>query len=180
VLKQQEFDFNKRLPPPRGPVLVRLTDLEIQQCKQFGTRIRQESLRLGLRDKHGFDGNPELALLHHISGACGELAASKVYRFKWEQRINIFHAPDLGCATQVRTLRRRHYDLIVRPADSDDHFFILVTGQYPHPVFWVIGHIKGRNAKRPEWFVTVNNRPRAYFVPQRHLAAPPPQQQTNL
>jgi hypothetical protein len=154
---------------------VYLTEPELQRCAEVGRRIRAESLRHRLRDKHGFTGDPELALNQQISGACGEYAASLVYRIPWEGRINNFHGPDLGQKTQVRTLRGDWYDLIVRPTDAPEHFYILVCGQYPHPWFNVVGHILGAKARQVGVWRTPNGRPPAWFVPQKELTpAPPP------
>lgn len=102
----------------------------------------------------------------HCEGACGELALAKKLGLYWNGSIDTFSANDLP-GLQVRTRSRPEYELIIRPQDSDDAIWVLLTGQSPE--FWVRGWIRGREAKQKEWLRSYGNRPEAYFVPTDRL-----------
>jgi len=128
-------------------------------------RRQIEALRQHRPDRHGFDGEDGWTI--HIEGAAGEMAVAKLRNRYWNGSVNTFKTGgDVG-AVQVRTRSKAHYDLIVRDDDRNDDAFFLVIGSIP--VFDVVGWIKGRDAKRPEWLQTYGERPPAYFVPQSAL-----------
>jgi hypothetical protein len=68
---------------------------------------------------------------------------------------------------EVRTRSESDYDLIIRDNDKLDSIYVLVVGQCP--TYRVIGWMRGRDGRRPEYEQTYGNRPRAYFVPQAAL-----------
>lgn len=132
-------------------------------ASEIGRLRHLVSVKRGLLDQHGFTGD---GWAEHIEGACGELAVAKALGRYWDGSVNTFEQPDLP-GLQVRTRSQTYYDLIVRPADSDDDLFVLVTGRCPRYV--VRGWIKGADAKQEQWLQTHGNRPGAYFVPQSAL-----------
>jgi hypothetical protein len=121
------------------------------------------SIKAGLQDAHGLK---TAGWSEHIEGACGEMAAAKALGIYWDGSINSFSRDDLP-GLQVRTRSQDHYDLIVRPSDSDDSTFLLVTGRCPH--YTVHGWIKAADAKRPEYEQAHGGRTPAYFVPRDAL-----------
>jgi hypothetical protein len=144
-------------------VAVTLAWHEYAMASEIG-RLRQlASVRHGRRDQHGFEG---LGWSEHIEGACGELAVAKHLNVYWDGSVDTFKADDLP-HLQVRTRSLHHYDLLVRPQDSDEAIWVHVTGRCP--VYRVHGWLYGHEAKKPCWLQAVGGRPPAYFVPQAAL-----------
>ena len=143
---------------------VSLTWYEAAMGAEVG-RLRQLSaVKEGLVNRHGFDGG---GWTEHIEGACGEIAVAKHLGVYWGGSVNTFKAPDLDGGLQVRTRSREDYDLIVRPGDSDEDTFVLVTGKCPH--YTIRGWILGRDAKQEKFRADHGGRPSAYFVPHECL-----------
>ena len=142
---------------------VRLSWHESAMASDVG-RLRQlAAIKAGLMDRHGYAGN---GWAEHIEGAMGELVVAKVLDIYWDGSVNTFSRSDLP-GIEVRTRSKGDYELIVRPHDSDESVFVLVTGKCP--IYVVRGWIKGRDAKRPEWLKEHGSRPPAHFVPQEAL-----------
>lgn len=70
--------------------------------------------------------------------------------------------PDLGQGTEVRHTCRDHGGLIVRPKDSPERVYLLVTGSLPR--YRVVGHLAGEKAMRDEF-----RRDDMWLVPQNRL-----------
>lgn len=137
---------------------------EIAMAADVGVRRKVGSLQRG-REDHGFgpsDWNVD------IMGAIAECACAKALNRYWDGSVDTFKQGDVGKA-QVRWVENENLCLIVRPADSGDDFFVLVTGKVP--TLNVVGYIKGSVAMRDEWRRSPNNQPPAYFVPQSALTA---------
>lgn len=136
---------------------------EAAMASEIG-RLRQlVSVKRGLLDQHGYSGD---GWSEHIEGACGELAVAKALGRYWDGSVNTFEQPDLP-GLQVRTRSQPYYDLIVRPSDSDEDLYVLVTGRCPR--YFVRGWVTGAEAKKEQWLQHHGNRPAAYFVPQSAL-----------
>lgn len=142
---------------------VTLASHEMATAAWVGVRRQVEARRKGLPDKHGFDGD---GWGSHIEGAGGEMAVAKALNRYWDGSVNTFRAPDLP-GMQVRTRSRHDFELLVRPNDSRDEVFVLVTGQMPN--YTVHGWIRGHEAMRDEWSKQHGGRPPAYFVPHEAL-----------
>jgi hypothetical protein len=142
-------------------VTVRLTWHEVSFAAHVGLVRHASALRAGLINGYGRD--EVHAWGDHIEGACGEMAAAKALGVYWEPTVNTFRTGGDVKDWQVRTRRESHRELFVRPHDSDDAAFILVTGCVP--VFEVVGWVPGHEAKREEWLKAHGGRPPAYFVP---------------
>jgi hypothetical protein len=114
----------------------------------------------GRADAHGLGKADGWGM--HIEGAAGEMAADKAMDLYWSPTVNTFKSGgDVGHSIQVRTRSRHRYDVIVRADDRDDDTFVLVTGRPPD--FRVHGTIRGRDAKRKEWWAEHGGRPGAWF-----------------
>jgi hypothetical protein len=149
---------------PRGIPLV-LTPLEAQLAVAVGTCRQEESVRAGLKDRHGFDGKRGLEL--HIEGAGGEIAFAKAFGLYPGFTVNTFKAADVGANVQVRTRSERRYGLIVRAEDLDTDVFVHVIGILP--AYSIMGWMYGAEAKKPGYLATHGERPPAYFVPSEEL-----------
>lgn len=123
------------------------------------------SLKAGRKDAYGYDG---LGWSEHIEGACGEMALAKCLGIYWDGSVNSFKSEDLP-GIQIKTRSREDYELIVRPADSRESAYVLVTGKCPS--YEIKGWIRGDDAMKDEWLQSHGGRPPAYFVP--HLALRP-------
>ena len=142
-----------------------LSKAEVATAAIVGMRRHIEALWANRKDQHGFDG--EDGWTKHIEGACGECAVAKHLGRYWNFSCNTFKAGgDVG-KLQVRTRSEPHWDLIVRPDDSGDDIFVLVTGKAP--TFEIRGWMRGRDAKQSKWWTTPNSRPKQWFVPQAEL-----------
>ncbi len=146
-------------------MIVTLEWHEVMLAAGVGMRRHIAALRAGRPDRHGFNGQTGWTI--HAEGACGEMAIAKALGLYWNGSVDTFKSfGDVG-ALQVRTRSRPEYELIVRPDDSDDDTFVLITGTAP--TFTVVGAILGGLAKRDEWLQDYGGRPAAYFVPHSEL-----------
>jgi hypothetical protein len=127
-------------------------------------RLRQiSSLRRGLKDKHGYDGDGWGV---HIEGGLGELCVAKVLNVYYDGSIDVFQRADVG-DLHVRTRSRHDYELIVRENDDPAARFVLVTGKAPK--YRVRGWILGADAMKGEYLRSHGGREPAYFVPHSAL-----------
>ena len=101
---------------------------------------------------------------NHLEGACGELAVAKALGRYWDGSVDTFKKPDV-CGFQVRTALS-HKNLIIRPIDSGEDNFVLVTGN--SPVYEIHGWIKGSEGKQDQFWRTDVRSP-AWFVPIKYL-----------
>lgn len=145
-------------------VKVVLTIGEMHLAAENGTLRVIESIKKGLKDRHGFEG-PGWDI--NVEGAAGEIAAAKALGTYWGGTVNTFKTVgDVG-ALEVRTRSKDYYELIVREGDNSDAVFILVTGRAP--TFNVVGWIKASDAKQKKFSKRHGGRPPAYFVPHDDL-----------
>ena len=90
---------------------------EVMLGGMTGVMRHVKSLKKGLKDAHGYDG--EDGWTKHIDGALGEVVVAKALDHYWGGPIDTFKSADLGDIIQVRTRSRADYELIVRPDDLD-------------------------------------------------------------
>ena len=103
----------------------------------------------------------------HLLGAKGEMAVAKGLNLYWSGSVGTFRTGgDVG-RLQVRCGSGDDYKLLVRPVDRDTDVFVLVVGT--GPVFRLAGWSTGRAAKQQIWYRTFDDRPPAFFMPQRFL-----------
>jgi hypothetical protein len=130
--------------------------------------LRQaQNLAFGRRDKHGAPTDPAEAYRIHLLGAAGEVAVAERLGIFYDGALGRMQAADVG-HVQVRTTKHSHGCLILHPEDPDDDVYVLVTGDPPS--LRLVGRIRGRDGKRPEFWrdPTSKGRP-AFFVPQEAL-----------
>lgn len=147
-------------------IAVTLTWFELEMAAIVAVRRHVEALRQTRPDRYGAAGDADGWQLH-LEGAFGELAFAKALGRYWDGSINTFHdGGDVG-VVQVRTRSRSDYDLIVRDADRDGDYFVLVVGRSPS--YTVVGYILGADAKQPKWSKDHGGHGAAFFVPQSEL-----------
>lgn len=140
--------------------------------------LQGEAEKLRALNRHGAARRgrmPGMDLNLHWQGQRGEIFAARVYGADAEPKVNVFHShvPDIGRWGQVRTRSKPFYDLIVRPDDADDFYYILVIGTHvPHSQLRVVGGIWGADAKRTQWWRDPSGDGHAWFVPQEALTPP--------
>lgn len=144
---------------------VTLNWYEAEQAVYVGGRREAEALRQGI-DKPQYSRQPSIE--NHIQSGGAERAVAKLLNLNWHASINTFRdgVPDVGGAIEVR-YRRESFELKVKSDDHDDRYYVLVRGALPH--YEVIGWIKGKDAKRPEWWKNPGDHKPAFFVPDEHL-----------
>ncbi len=145
--------------------VIELTWFELWQASQVGCRRHIEAVQAG----YGQGAFPDKNWTLHVEGAAAEMATAKVFGWYWSGSVNTFQDADIGKRVQVRWRSKPNYELIVRPRDKDEDFFILVRGQSPR--YEIVGGILGRDAKRDEWLQTYGGRQPAHFVPDSALCS---------
>jgi len=143
---------------------ITLTSYEVGSGVRVGGLRHYQSVLRGIPDKS--QSGPEGGWSYDIEGALGEIAAAKALNLYWSGSVNSFGACDLS-GIQVRTRSKAYYDLIVRPNDTENCIWVLVTGAAG--TYDVAGWLRGSEAKQQQWFKTPNDRQPAYFIPQSAL-----------
>jgi hypothetical protein len=142
---------------------VSLEWFELSRAALVGVSRNVEAMRRGCENRMPINNEWEI----HILGACGECAFAKGTGRYWNGGVNTFKGSDIGRNIQVRTRSRHDYELIVRPDDSDDDVFVLVTGG---PAQFILrGWIKGADARKQEFLHNHGGHPPAFFVPHSAL-----------
>ena len=101
-----------------------------------------------------------------IEGSLAEVAFAKYSELHWSMGVGTFKLPDVG-NIQVRHTRIPSGRLILRDADPEDAYYVLVCGNAPN--YEVVGYIHGSAAKRSEYRANPNGAGEAYFVPRAAL-----------
>ena len=97
------------------------------------------------------------------------MAAAKALGLYWGGSVDTFKKEMDLDNLEIRTRSRHSWDLLVRPYEADDRWYLLVTGEAPN--FRVIGVMRGKEAKQPQWLQNHGDgkyKP-AYFVPKDQL-----------
>lgn len=141
--------------------------LEWYECEQaifVGARREAEAIRQNIEAP---PHSEQPSILNHIQSGGAEKAVAKQLNLNWNASINTFAngVADVGERIEVRWRRER--DLIVREKDHNDRFFVLVRGDLPR--YEIIGWIRGKDAKQPEFWINPGGHGWAWFVPEDHL-----------
>ena len=144
---------------------ITLEHYEYAMASEVGRMRMLSSLRKGSKHKYGMT---KQGWTEHIEGAGAEVAVAKHLGLYWSGSVDTYKSePDVGDDIEVRWRSQRHWDLLVRPDDPEDRFYVLVVGFCP--VYTIIGGMWGWEAKRDEWLQAHGGRPKAWFVPQNEL-----------
>lgn len=146
---------------------VDLTHEELLVAGIVGVMRQADALKRQRPSAHGYDEKDPWT--KHVEGAAAEMAVAKVTNRYWSplKAGALYGGPvDVGRMIQVRQTKRGDGCLLLHRSDADDHVFVLVIGSPPS--FDVVGWIKAKDGKRPEFWRTFTGRP-AFFVPQEAL-----------
>ena len=145
-------------------MIVRLTWFERRIALSVG---RERAARAAARNSTEIIPRPQVYA--HAVGAAGELAFAKALGVYWNFSVDTFRsAPDVA-GYEVRTRTNPEWDLFIRPNDSDNRKYALVTIDRDKS-FLIVGYLLGADAKQRRWLRDYGNRGKsAYFVPQAAL-----------
>lgn len=151
---------------------INLTPWEYKSCVDLANTRMAISNDRGFNNASTYERTYAERVSEEVVGACGEMAVCKAMNRFFSPSVNTFHGtPDVGGRTEVRATARPDGSLIVRDNDSDERWFVLVTGEPPLMV--VRGGILGRDAKQDGWLRDPHGHRKAWFVPQTALTPPP-------
>jgi len=160
-----------------APITITLTPMERAVAGLVANTRHEECLRMGLKNKYGAED--ERSLDYDILGALGEMAFAKGLNVYWDCAVNTFKSrADVG-KYEVRLRVGHNRDLIIRPDDDPERIYALVTTDEFRRKFKIWGCVIGKDAMQKKYFLTPNNRPRAYFFPKEELT-PLEQQKESL
>ena len=148
--------------------IVKLTKFEAQTAAFVGVerRLTNRYKEVGAKDyvkEVQFDlGGFE----RDIQAAAAEQAFAKARNKYWDYSVNTFKKPDVG-DVQIRHTTRNSGKLIVRPDDSDEEIFVLVTGEIPE--FTIRGYMRGCEAKQDQFIDNPGGGKPCWMVPQKDL-----------
>ena len=145
------------------PLLIRLSDDEIQMAAQQATLRILQCRRDGAKHRYGAKDTETWQM--GIEGALGELVIAKHFGIFWGK--GSYGTDDVG-PYEVRQTPLAHGKLIIHPGDKDDKRYYLVTGVLG--TYYIRGYMYARDAKNPKYWSDPQgtNRP-AFFVPQSDL-----------
>ena len=148
--------------------IVKLTKFEAQTACTIGCerRLTNRYKEVGAKDyvkEVQFDlGGFE----RDIQAAAAEMAFAKAREMYWDFSVNTFKKPDVG-KIQIRHTTRNSGKLIVRPDDSDEEIFVLVSGEIPE--FTIRGYMRGCEAKQDQFIDNPGGGKPCWMVPQDDL-----------
>ena len=158
---------------PKKKIHLNLRWYEVSVAIHLVGLRHTESLRKGMKDKHGYKGRD---LQDNFYGMLGEIAFAKATDKYFPMSVNTFKDADVGIHWQVRTVgSNNNRDLIVRPNDPDKHKYVLVEiSKTMHPCLYkatIHGWVEGITAKDNQYLSYFGNpdRPPAYRITQDKL-----------
>jgi hypothetical protein len=146
---------------------------EMQSASHLGILRCLESKKHKENWGYNYKGSLNDQMAKSISGAMGEVAASKFLGIKFEYHCNVGNVPDLifkDLKLQVRTqLPKDNNSLIIRPKAKPDEFYILVIDEAPK--FKILGFVNSTYVLGQEqWKTTFGlDRPFCYSIPPEKL-----------
>jgi len=146
---------------------------EMQSASHLGILRCLESKKHKENWGYNYKGSLNDQMAKSISGAMGEVAASKFLGIKFEYHCNVGGVPDLifkDLRLQVRTqLPKNNNSLIIRPKAKQDEFYILVIDEAPN--FKILGFVNSTYVLGQEqWKTTFGlDRPFCYSIPPEKL-----------
>jgi hypothetical protein len=152
---------------------VTLDLYEMQSASHLGILRCLESKKHKESWGYNYKGSLNDQMAKSISGAMGEVAASKFLNIKFEYHANVGGVPDLifkDLRLQVRTqIPKNNNSLIIRPKAKPDEFYILVIDEAPK--FKILGFVNSTFVLGQEkWKTTFGlDRPFCYSIPPEKL-----------
>mgnify|MGYP003670084351 FL=1 len=160
----------------RKPITAKLEWFEVSTALHIAGLRSTESLRMGLKDHPTYRGRDQHDNLY---GVLGEIAFAKATDSYFPMSVNTFKGADIGSNWQVRTVgSNKNRDLIIRPKDSGEHYYVLVeiersnvTSAYTYTIHGWIHGSDGKNDKYLSDFGYAD-RAKAFRIPQNRLNPP--------
>jgi len=146
-------------------IRIKLDWSEILVASSVGCMRNVQSLRN--RCKPGNSIGLDDTWTINIEGAAGEMAVAKYLQMYWSGNVGNYNADDVGSYNIKTNTSRKFDDLILRPTDYDDKYYILVLSFLPE--FVICGWIKGADGKSPSWAREGTPGRPAFFVPRSKL-----------
>jgi len=146
---------------------------EMQSAAHLGILRCLESKKHKENWGYNYKGSLNDQMAKSISGAMGEVAASKFLGIKFEYHCNVGGVPDLifkDLRLQVRTqIPKNNNSLIIRPKAKPGEFYILVIDEAPK--FKILGFVNSTYVLGQEqWKTTFGlDRPFCYSIPPEKL-----------
>ncbi len=153
--------------------IITLDLYEMQSASHLGILRCLESEKHKESWGYNYKGSLNDQIAKSISGAMGEVAASKFLKIKFEYHCNVGGVPDLifkDLRLQVRTqLPKNNNSLIIRPKAKPNEFYILVIDEAPK--FKILGFVNSTFVLGQEkWKTTFGlDRPFCYSIPPEKL-----------
>lgn len=160
-----------RAGPAEEPATVTLTWPEMCLASQAGMMRQIMNMRYSAQSKYGGpESENEGAWEGNIISTQGEMATAKCLNLFWSGTVGLYGSVDVGGekGVEVRTRRKNWHELILHPADKDDHPHVLVTAE-DAPLFHLVGWIYGRDGKQQQFWKDPAGGRAAFFVPQEEL-----------
>lgn len=145
---------------------VTLNAPELQKALEIANFRRTSAIKKGRRPGYGAPIAHQEALDLDIMGAEGEAAVAKHFDIAWDGNGIKMKMPDVG-PYDVRTVSKRHYNLLLNDRDNDDRAFILVWNDRPN--YYLLGWLFARDGKKQEYWKTTTGIRKAYVYPQKLL-----------
>ena len=153
--------------------IVSLDLYEMQSASHLGILRCLESKKHKENWGYNYKGSLNDQMAKSISGAMGEVAASKFLGIKFEYHCNVGNVPDLifkDLKLQVRTqIPKNNNSLIIRPKAKPGEFYILIIDEAPK--FKILGFVNSTYVLGQEqWKTTFGlDRPFCYSIPPEKL-----------
>ncbi len=152
---------------------INLDLYEMQSAAHLGILRCLESKKHKENWGYNYKGSLNDQMAKSISGAMGEVAASKFLGIKFEYHCNVGGVPDLvfkDLRLQIRTqIPKNNNSLIIRPKAKPGEFYILVIDEAPK--FKILGFVNSTYVLGQEqWKTTFGlDRPFCYSIPPEKL-----------
>lgn len=151
-------------------IQIRLTSNDVKWAMQVGNERWNRAKRR--RSKARFKN---ARVEHHLIGAAGELAFSRMLGLPWPASLDSYHEdnkPDVYPNWEIRTAPRMRGIKVV-DTDPDDRLVVWVVGDVPtkDSVYTAMGYIRAGGAKQHmEWFDDRYGNDRAFWkVPEARM-----------
>lgn len=144
-------------------ITITLTPTELMECVMGAVSRVLISQKQHLKPNNNC---PNWNWNNDIVGVCGERAFAKHINVYYHTSVNTFKKPDVGIF-QVRSTTKPDGKLTVRPGDSENEWFILVTGE--GFTYKIIGGLLGADAMKEKYEWNANNRGLCWRIDQEYL-----------
>jgi len=151
-------------------MLIKLKWHEVQMAWDVGVNRAAHSIRMELKDAHGWRPDPVSDIGWQCLSASSELAVAKALHLYWNGSVNTFSRPDLPnieIKSQLHHVLDRNKQtnfLIVRKNMPDDQRYVLVV-VHSKTDYRIAGFIPGYKAKQEKYISQRVGREPFYQVP---------------